>query len=293
MRTIETFAVIGGDLRSAYLAGSLAADGCRVITSGFDGTELPSCVTACTNPTQAITLADCVILPLPVSTDGINVNAPFSRVPIPLETVVQAVREDQLLLGGQIGEQLRRDLSLRGLTAADYFCREELAVLNAVPTAEGAIQLAMEELPITLAGSRCLITGYGRIGRVLARLLTAMDAKVTVAARRCSDRAWAQVHGCTAVELSALSNGTYDVIFNTVPYKLFTREVLEQLDKSTLLIDLASRPGGVDFNAAAVLRLKTIWALSLPGRVAPKSAGAIIKQTVMNMIKEEPEWNSK
>ncbi len=293
MRTIETFAVIGGDLRSAYLAGSLAADGCRVITSGFDGAELPACVTACTNPTQAITLADCVILPLPVSTDGVNVNAPFSRVPIPLETVVQAVREDQLLLGGQIGESLRRDLSLRGLTAADYFCREELAVLNAVPTAEGAIQLAMEELPVTLAGARCLITGYGRIGRVLARLLTALDARVTVAARRCSDRAWAQAQGCTAEELSALSNGTYDVIFNTVPYKLFTREVLERLDKSTLLIDLASRPGGVDFNAAAALRLKTIWALSLPGRVAPKSAGAIIKQTVMNMIKEEPEWNSK
>jgi dipicolinate synthase subunit A len=104
MRTIETFAVIGGDLRSAYLAGALAADGCRVISSGFDGTELPACVTACTNPTQAIALADCIILPLPVSTDGIHVNAPFSRVPIPLESVIQAVRDDQLLLGGQIGD---------------------------------------------------------------------------------------------------------------------------------------------------------------------------------------------
>ncbi|MBR2405944.1 MAG: dipicolinate synthase subunit DpsA [Clostridia bacterium] len=293
MRTIETFAVIGGDLRSAYLAGALAADGYRVITAGFDGTELPACVTACTNAAQAIALADCVILPLPVSTDGVNVNAPFSRVSIPLETVVQAVREDQLLFGGQISDAFRRELSLRGLTAADYFCREELAVLNAVPTAEGAIQLAMEELPITLAGSRCLITGYGRIGRVLARLLTALDASVTVAARRCSDRAWAQAQGCRSVEIDAVSRERYDVIFNTVPYKLFTREVLEGLDKSTLLIDLASRPGGVDFNAAAELRLKTIWALSLPGRVAPQSAGVIIKKTVLNMIKEEPEWNSK
>lgn len=293
MRTIETYAVIGGDLRSVYLAGALAADGSRVITSGFDGTELPACVTACTNPVQAITLADCVILPLPVSTDGIHVNAPFSRVPIPLDSVVQAMRDDQLLLGGQIGDTLRHDLSLRGLTAADYFCREELAVLNAVPTAEGAIQLAMEELPVTLSGSRCLITGYGRIARVLARSLTALDAKVTVAARRCSDRAWAQAQGCEVIDLAVLTKGHYEVIFNTVPYKLFTREVLEELEKSTLLIDLASRPGGVDFAAAAELRLKTIWALSLPGRVAPKSAGIIIKQTVMNMIKEEPTWNSK
>lgn len=292
MRHIETYAVIGGDLRAAYLAGALATDGHRVITSGFDGTELPPCVTACTNPTQAISLADCVILPLPVSTDGVNVNAPFSRIPIPLDTVVQAVRDDQLVFGGQIGDALHRDLALRGLTAADYLKREELAVLNAVPTAEGAVQLAMEELPITLAGSRCLITGYGRIGRVLARILCALGAQVTVAARRCSDRAWAQAQGCRAIELTKLTeSGRYDVIFNTVPYKLFNQEVLETLDRSTLLIDLASRPGGVDFNVAATLRLKTIWALSLPGRVAPKSAGEIIKQTILNMIKEAPEWN--
>ncbi len=293
MRTIETFAVIGGDLRAAYLAGALATDGCRVIAAGFDSTELPAGVTACTNAAQAIALAQCVILPLPVSADGVNVNAPFSRVPISLETVVQAVREGQLLFGGQISDTLRRELSMRGLTAADYLCREELAVLNAVPTAEGAIQLAMEELPITLSGSRCLVTGYGRIAKVLVRLLTALNARVTVAARRCSDRAWAQAQGCLAIEPLHMTRDRYDVIFNTVPHKLFTREVLEKLDKSTLLIDLASRPGGVDFNAAAELRLKTIWALSLPGRVAPQSAGNIIKQTVMNMIEEESLWNLK
>lgn len=294
MRTIETFAVVGGDLRSTYLAGALAAEGCRVISSGFDSAELPSGVTACTDVTQAINLADCVILPLPASTDGVNINAPFSRIPIPLKTVVQAVREEQLLLGGQIGEEFRRELALRGLNVGDYFGREELAVLNAVPTAEGAIQLAMEELPITLSGARCLITGYGRIGRVLARLLNALDADVTVAARRCSDRAWAEAQGCRSMELSRLpGKDRYDVIFNTVPHKIFHRELLEQLDSGTLIIDLASRPGGVDFNAAAQLRLKTIWALSLPGRVAPKSAGNIIKQTILNMIKEEREWNSK
>lgn len=291
MKTVETFAVIGGDLRSVYLAGALASEGFRVISSGFDATELPPCVTACTNPVQAIPLADCVILPLPVTTDGVNVNAPFSRTPIALETVLQAVREEQLLLGGQVSDALHRAAASRGLTVADYFSREELAVLNAVPTAEGAIQLAMEELPITLAGSRCLITGYGRCGRVLSRLLRALDARVTVAARRCSDRAWAESLGCKAIELTALGGKEqYDIIFNTVPHRVFTQEILETLDSGTLLIDLASRPGGVDFNAAAQLRLKTVWALSLPGRVAPKTAGEIIKQTVMNMIKEEPTW---
>ena len=99
MLNIDTFAVIGGDLRSAYLAGLLAADGYKVITSGFDSTDLPPCVTGCTNPAQAVTLADCVILPLPVTTDGTTVNAPFSRMRIPLDQVLNGMAQDQFLVG--------------------------------------------------------------------------------------------------------------------------------------------------------------------------------------------------
>lgn len=287
MRTMETFAVIGGDLRSAYLAGLLATDGYKVITSGFDSTDLPPCVTGCTNPSQAIALADCVILPMPVSTDGTTLNAPFSRVRITLDQVLGSVKHAQYLVGGSVTDDVMEEVERRGLTIHDYLKREELAVLNSVPTAEGAVQLAMEELPITISGSRCLITGYGRVGKALARLLTVMGANVTVAARSFADLAWAGSQGCATVELRELANaGEFDVIFNTVPAMLFDREVLRQMDKNTLLIDLASRPGGVDFTAAADLQVKTVWALSLPGRVAPKSAGEIIKNTILNMIKE-------
>ncbi|MBO5797518.1 MAG: NAD(P)-binding domain-containing protein, partial [Clostridia bacterium] len=145
----------------------------------------------------------------------------------------------------------------------------------------------MEELPITLRGARCLVTGYGRVGRALASLLCAMGARVTVAARRCADRAAATTGGCEAVDTAALAEaGDFDVIFNTVPVQLFDGELLKKLNRSTLLIDLASRPGGVDFSAAAALQMKTVWALSLPGRVAPKTAGEIIKHTLCNMLKE-------
>ncbi len=287
MRNIETFAVIGGDLRSAYLAGLLAADGYKVITSGFDSTDLPPCVTGCTNPAQAASLADCVILPLPVTTDGSNINAPFSRVRITLDQVLNALKPEQGLVGGAVSDSVRHEVEGRGLTIHDYLKREELAISNAVPTAEGAIQLAMEELPITISGARCLITGFGRIAGTLSRLLVALGADVTVAARKFSDLARAQTHGCAAIELNRLDQaGDFDVIFNTVPVMLFSREILQNMDKNTLLIDLASKPGGVDFAAAAELQLKTIWALSLPGRVAPKSAGAIIKSTILNMVKE-------
>ena len=287
MRNIETFAVIGGDLRSAYLAGLLAADGYKVITSGFDSTDLPPCVTGCTNPAQATTLADCVILPLPVTTDGSNINAPFSRMRITLDQVLNALAPHQSLVGGAVSDIVRREVESRGMAIHDYLQREELAIANSVPTAEGAIQLAMEELPITISGARCLITGYGRVGQALARLLVAMGANVTVAARKFSDLARAQTLGCETLEIQHLENaGDFDVIFNTVPVLLFSRDILQRMDRSTLLIDLASKPGGVDFTAAAELQLKTIWALSLPGRVAPKSAGFIIKNAILNMLKE-------
>ncbi len=287
MSNIETFAVIGGDLRSAYLAGLLAADGYKVITSGFDSTDLPPCVTGCTNPAQAVSLADCVILPLPITTDGSTINAPFSRMRITLDQVLNALHQKQLLLGGQVSEVVEKEAESRGLVIHDYFQREELAVQNAVPTSEGAIQLAMEELPVTINGANCLITGYGRIGKTLSRLLILLGANVTVAARKFSDLSWAEAQGCASIEMSQLQNaGDFDVIFNTVPVMLFDKDILSGLNKNTLLIDLASRPGGVDFNAAADLQIKTIWALSLPGRVAPKSAGLIIKNTILNMIKE-------
>lgn len=284
---IDTFAVVGGDLRCAYLAGLLATDGYKVITSGFDSTDLPPCVTGCTNPSQAVSLADFIILPVPVSTDGTTLNAPFSRVRISLDQVFNAVKSSQTIVGGAITKEVYEEAEKRGLKIIDYLKREELSILNAVPTAEGAIQLAMEELPTTIHGSHCLITGYGRIGRILSRLLVTMGAHVTVAARHFSDLAWAESMGCTTVELAHLTQaGDFDVIFNTVPACIFDQQVLSRLDKNTLLIDLASAPGGVDFHASAELQVKTIWALSLPGRVAPKTSGQIIKNTILNMIKE-------
>ena len=206
---------------------------------------------------------------------------------ITLDQVLNSVGPEQKLAGGSVSEVVRKEAEKRGLTIYDYFSREELAIHNSVPTAEGAIQLAMEETPITISGARCLITGYGRIGRTLARLLVALGADVTVAARKFADLAWATTQGCAVVEMEHMADaGDFDVIFNTVPVMLFDRELLTKMDRGTLLIDLASRPGGVDFNAAAELQIKTIWALSLPGRVAPKSSGLFIKNTILNMIKE-------
>ena len=75
-------------------------------------------------------------------------------------------------------------------------------------------------------------------------------------------------------------------MFNTVPSFIFTRKVLSKHHKDTLFIELASTPGGFDKEAVSKLGLKLIPALSLPGKVAPKAAGNIIKDTIYNIMEE-------
>ncbi len=287
MQKPETFTVVGGDLRYVYLAGLLAEDGYKVIAVGFDNIDLPPCVAGCTDAAQAIALGDAVILPMPMSSDGKTVNAPYARGCLPLEQIYAAVLPSQPVFGGAITADIAAAFERREITAYDILTREELAVANAVPTAEGALQLALEELPVTVDGSSMLIVGYGRIGKVLARMLKALGASVTVAARKTVDREWARIAGCHAVPTTALDRlGTFDAVFNTAPSLLLTRTVLETMAPRTLLIDLASRPGGIDFDAAASLHLKTVWALSLPGRVAPKTAAQVLKKTVLGIVEE-------
>ena len=158
----------------------------------------------------------------------------------------------------------------------DYFAREELEIANAVPTVEGAIQIAMEELPTTLFGTRVLVLGFGRLGKLLAHRLKGLGANVTVAARSYGDLAWIQAYGCKSERMEQLDGwlGGYQLVINTV------------LRPDCLIIDLASKPGGVDFEGAAQLGVKVIWALSLPGKVAPVTSGKIIRDTIYHILGE-------
>ncbi|MBR5559472.1 MAG: dipicolinate synthase subunit DpsA [Oscillospiraceae bacterium] len=286
----KTFAVVGGDLRQAWLAGRLAQRGHTVYAVLLDReVEISPRVHKINDVKQAVEKADVVVLPLPASVDGLVVNAPFANGSLELAKLF-ALLKGKLVLAGKT-ENLEALSKQYGVETIDYFAREELAVLNSIPTAEGALELAMAELPTTIFGTRVLITGFGRISRVLCRLLVAMGAQVTVAARRYSDFAWIGIFGARAVHVDALAEAApqAELIFNTVPAMLFDRRVLSDLPAEAVVIDLASKPGGVDFAAAGELGVKTIWALSLPGKVAPISSGEAIKDTILNILDERSE----
>ncbi len=285
---IERVLVLGGDLRCAYLAKELARTGFHVTTYGFDSIDFLPSHTA-ENLEQAVRQAKIIILPLPVSKDHETINTPLFSKEIPIQTVLDLVNENQIVFGGMFTRDIYKAVKDRGIKIFDYFEREELAVLNAVPTVEGAIELAMHELPVTLWGAECLITGYGRIAKVLQKTLLGMGAHVTVAARKYSDRAWVNAFGSESISIKGMEEQAerFDVIFNTVPHAVIDKTVLHRVKKDVLIIDLASVPGGVDFEEAKKMHLNVKWALSIPGKVAPKTAGQIIQSTILNILEEE------
>ena len=287
MRQRLHFWVIGGDPRQATLARALAEDGHTVHTYALERAGDPALLPLAADSLAGAALADCVALPLP-ALDGDYINAPLAARRLPWREVLAPLRPGQLLCAGMAPAELCRAAEAQGLALADYFAREELAVANAVPTSEGAIQLAMEELPVTLHGARVLVIGYGRLGKVLSRQLRGLGAVVSVAARSYADLAWSQVYGYGVERSDQLSGWlcAYDLVINTVPAPVLGREELADLKPGCLVIDLASKPGGVDFSAAADLGVKVIWALSLPGKTAPVTAGLAIRNTIYNILTE-------
>lgn len=166
------------------------------------------------------------------------------------------------------------------------FERDDIAIANSVPTAEATLQIAMEETLKTVHDSEILIIGYGRIGKTIARLFYQVGAKVTVAARKDGDIARIREMTHKATDMHHLSNAlaTSDIIINTVPAPILQKEELSIIQANSLIIDVASKPGGTDFQTAEDLGLHAIHALGLPGKVAPTTAGNIIANVFITLL---------
>ncbi len=278
-------AIIGGDLRQIKLAELLDADGGCVRVYGINPGICPRRLISEAN----VRLSgddDIIILPMPVSHDGVHINAPFASAAISLNDILAQINVHSTVFGGKLPKEFADALYSKGIAAFDYAENEELMIKNAIPTAEGAVALAINETPVTVWKSKCLVTGWGRCAKALSRILSAMGADVTVAARRGSAKAEIQTLGMNAVDIAHIvyTMHEYDIIFNTVPVKIFTKPLLEDVKKDAVMIDIASKPGGIDFDAAKSLGVRVIWALSLPGRIAPITSGEIIKDTISGMI---------
>ena len=280
----KTFALLGGDNRQQQVARLLEQDGHTVSTWGLGAGEIPL---------EQAAQAQCIVLPLPVTRDGETLFAPQVHETLALRELWPLLQRGQTVCGGNVSKQIRETAERFGVRIEDYFNREEVQIANAVPTAEGAIALAMEHTERTLHRSHCLVIGYGRIGKVLAHRLNAIGTQVFVSARRHSDLEWIRSFGLQAIETGRLGPvlSRMDIVFNTVPALVLNDDLLSRLRADSLVIDLASDPGGVDFDAAKERGCQVIWARGLPGKVAPATAGEIIRDAVYHILEERGDPN--
>ena len=281
---------IGGDKRQIRVINRLCELFPQIKIFGFDKAEnsFLDKVIICETMAEAVRDSEIIVCPLPYSADGENIYMPYSENLIRIEEVLKNTDKTQTLLLGKADDTLKNLADKYKIKCVDYLEREELAILNAIPTAEGAIEIAMRETPYTINGSECLVLGNGRIGKVLSKMLSGIGANVTVCMRKHKDIAYCQAMGYKNILFKELANkvGSYNVIFNTVPLRVIGANELGNMRKDCIIIDLASNPGGVDFEEAKKSAIKTIHALSLPGKVAPQTAGDYVAETIKNIIEE-------
>ena len=277
------FLILGGDERSLYLGEYLEKQKLQVCYYAFSDTNCFE------NLSEAINSAEYIILPLPFTKDRLTLNAPLFDEKVEIKDICTLLKKGNIVIGGQLPESFKETLTDTEIEFYDYFLLDELAIFNAIPTAEGVVEILIKNLPITIHSMKCAILGYGRVGKVLAETLKSLGAEVTIFARKERDKAYAFTKGYKFASFPSLKNTEYkfDALINTVPQKVLGRDEMKNISSDCLFIEIASAPFGIDFQAAKEFAFDVIKANSLPGKVAPKTAGEIIGRSILPILENK------
>lgn len=272
--------IIGGDLRIIRLAQIYAKEGKKVYTYGLEkyfNENTEDNIAVCQNLQETIDKSDTIISGMPFSKDGINVNTPYSEEKIKLEKLKDKLLGKIFIAGG-----IPQNFYKEKIKNIDLLENEELTILNAIPTVEGTIKIAINEREETIHESNVLICGYGRIGKILCDEFNALGANIYCAARKEADLAWIREKRYIPLTYKEIIKYAYkiDLIINTVPTMIVDKEKLEYFNKNVLMIDVASNPGGIDKVYANEIGIKVITALGIPGKEMPLTAAKYIKDVI-------------
>lgn len=275
----NTFSIIGGDLRIKKLVEMLIEEGNEVYTYGIS--EINS-KNLCGSIDELVSKAEILIGPIPFSKDNIHI---VSENNIEIEELTSKLN-NKILIAGNIKTDICEKLKNKNVQIIDLLSNEELAVLNSISTAEGAIKVAIEKTDYILTGANCLILGFGRIGKVLAKMLNGIGANVYCEARREADLAWIKAYGYNGIHLKKLKENLnrFDIIFNTIPNIILDDQNLMNIKENALIIELASLPGGVDKEALKKYNINYELALGIPGKIAPTTSAKFIKDVIYKEI---------
>lgn len=278
----QSIGILGGDKRQTYMANLLAAKGYTVETYGVVTEGLQEGCSQAGSLEELLAKNRVIIGPVPFTRGE---GAIFSTEHILAEDFLTQAAEGTFLYAGCLSELLLRQCEGRGITCYDYMNNARVAIYNSIATAEGTILEMLVNHPSNIHGSRCLITGFGRCAKTLADKLQGLRAEVTVCARAESDREEAVTHGYQAIDFSQLQGNIseYEYIVNTVPSLVLSKEIMAQVNRDSLVVDIASVPGGVDFKTAKKLGIPVLHALGLPGKYAPKASARLLVDIFLSL----------
>ena len=273
----NSVSIIGGDLRIWILAHLLKKDGIQVYTYGFENAKslyeiynsdlknYENNIIKCENLKQCISASDVIVSAIPFTKDETFVNEEFAKNKIKLEEILNLL-ENKTFVAGKVPNIFYEKAESKNVKIVDILKNEEFTILNCISTSEGAIKIAIEETKITLNGSNILILGFGRIGKILSKMLEGFGANVYCEAIKKEDLAWITAFGYKKIDLINLDENLnkFDLIFNTIPYIILDEQKLKLIKKDACIIDLASKPGGVDKNEIEKLKIDYILAEALP-----------------------------
>lgn len=291
-RMSQLIAVIGGDARYLELIRQLKVlPDTTIILVGFDKleqgfTELNQMDLDEVSPEKL----DVVVLPITGTDMDGNIETVFSHKHTKLaKEWFKALRKDALIFTGITNDYLSSAAEDAGIALIPLLNRDDVAIYNSIPTAEGAIMMAFEQTDHTIHSSKVIVAGFGRVGNTVANKFSALGAKVSVCARSIRDLARITEMGLHAIPLEKIHEHTYncDVLINTIPAPVITKEAIQNLPTNGFIIDLASKPGGTDFEYARKRGIKAVLAKSLPGIVAPKTAGKILADVITQILQEK------
>ncbi len=281
------FLIIGADARLKYTAENLINSGYKVSVYANDDISLLGGVYTYNDLETAMRENSHIIFGIPVSRDDLKIYSPSFEKNVYIEDVLKNIKPHHTVIGGKM-QGLSVSIAKKGAACADYGTREDFCLYNANITAEALVSVIMDKLPVTVSGIKCLILGYGRIGKTLSKKLSDLGADVTVTARKSSDRAMIDIQRLGYSKTSGLIDGghSYDVIVNTIPANILREETFSQLKKNCLVIDASAYPGYVNKEYADKWGISVEGAFSLPGKYAPSSAGKIIADVILNICDE-------
>lgn len=291
MLTGVNVVIAGGDARQLEVIRRLTEWDAAVTIAGFDrlDTPFPGAVKDEWSP-DILANADALLLPVVGTDDEGTIAAVFTDREMKVtDAYLAAMPKHSKVYTGMAKPYLRELCEKHEIGLVEMLERDDVAIYNSIPTAEGAIMMAIQNTDITIHDASCMVLGLGRTGMTLARTLQGMGAKIKAGVRREDSFARAFEMGFKPFYMPDLArqSGNIDLLFNTIPSMIVTAQVIAQLPLSACIIDLASKPGGTDFRFAEKRGIKALLAPGLPGIVAPKTAGRIIASCLTQLILED------